>query len=184
MYAGGVSEEYGVGRLLEAHRLAHGAFNLTIYGKGPLTDTVKSASQHQAGLRYGGVVEAKELPEIYAWADALVNPRPVNQMFVKYSFPSKLLEYMESGTPVVSTQLPGIPAEYWSYITPTRDSPSDIADVLVDVVSGEAWKEKGRRARAYVRAQKGAEPQGWRLRQFLGEMVCTHGALASFSREG
>lgn len=48
-------------------------------------------------------------------ATLLINPRPSNEEFTKYSFPSKNLEYMASGTPLLATDLPGIPAEYKRY---------------------------------------------------------------------
>jgi len=35
---------------------------------------------------------------------------------VRYSFPSKLIEYMASATPVLTTRLPGIPPEYEPYV--------------------------------------------------------------------
>ena len=49
-------------------------------------------------------------------ASLLVNPRPTQEEFTKYSFPSKNMEYMVSGTPIVTTKLPGMPAEYNDFV--------------------------------------------------------------------
>ena len=49
-------------------------------------------------------------------ADLLINPRPTHEEFTKYSFPSKNMEYMASGTPVLTTNLPGMPEEYKPYV--------------------------------------------------------------------
>ena len=38
-----------------------------------------------------------------------VNPRQNNEEFTKYSFPSKTMEYLASGVPVVAYKLDGIP---------------------------------------------------------------------------
>ena len=49
-------------------------------------------------------------------AKLLVNFRSSNDLFTKYSFPSKLFEYMVSGTPVLTTKLQGIPPSYFQYL--------------------------------------------------------------------
>lgn len=57
----------------------------------------------------------------------LAIPRPLDEEFVKYSFPSKLIEYMQSGSAIITTKLPGIPSEYDRYLY-FFDSP-DIIDL-------------------------------------------------------
>ena len=39
-----------------------------------------------------------------------------DKLVAKYSFPSKNMEYMVSGTPVLTTRLPGMPMEYYPYV--------------------------------------------------------------------
>ncbi|HKW01835.1 MAG TPA: glycosyltransferase [Vicinamibacterales bacterium] len=46
-------------------------------------------------------------------ADFLLNPRDPSWPGTPYSFPSKLLEYLTTGKPIISTRLPGIPDEYF-----------------------------------------------------------------------
>ena len=46
----------------------------------------------------------------------LVNPRPINQFFTPYSFPSKLIEYLASGTATISTKLPCITDNYYDVL--------------------------------------------------------------------
>ena len=51
--------------------------------------------------------------------------------FTKYSFPSKNMEYLASGTAVLTTRLPGMPAEYYEHVlTIDRDGPEAVADAL------------------------------------------------------
>lgn len=112
-YAGGLFEQYGVGRLLDAVRNVRGInVRLTIYGKGDLESSVRKVAECDSRVRYGGVVTPKELVALLQSSDLLVNPRPSNQDFVKHSFPSKLIEYMALGVPVLTTRLPGIPNGY------------------------------------------------------------------------
>ncbi len=46
-------------------------------------------------------------------ADFMLNPRDPSWPGTSYSFPSKLLEYLITGKPIISTRLPGIPDEYF-----------------------------------------------------------------------
>jgi hypothetical protein len=49
-------------------------------------------------------------------ADVLVNPRPNNEEYTKYSFPSKNIEYLMTGKPVVGYMLDGMPPIYKEFM--------------------------------------------------------------------
>ena len=49
-------------------------------------------------------------------AAVLVNPRRGDEDFVPYSFPSKNIEYLLTGKPVVAYLLPGMPARYADFL--------------------------------------------------------------------
>ena len=49
-------------------------------------------------------------------AAVLVNPRQNNEEYTKYSFPSKNIDYLMSGNPVVSYRLDGIPNIYEKFL--------------------------------------------------------------------
>ena len=90
-------------------------------------------------------------------AALLVNPRPTDAEYVKYSFPSKTMEYMASGTPVLTTNLPGMPREYLPYVNLIEEeTPQGIANALKKVLaqSDEALMEQGIRARRFVLEQR------------------------------
>ena len=63
-------------------------------------------TQQDKRIHFGGVIPLSEVIEKEIQATILINPRPVDQEFTKYSFPSKIMEYMSSGTPVLTTKLP------------------------------------------------------------------------------
>ena len=46
----------------------------------------------------------------------MINPREDNQEYVKYSFPSKNLEYLSTGNKVLCYKLSGIPNDYDKYL--------------------------------------------------------------------
>lgn len=117
IYAGGVYKSFGVDKLIQAFLLAKlEGFKLEIYGNGDLVNEIKRISRNNNSIIYRGVALNIELFDIESNAMLLVNPRPTNSEFTKYSFPSKTLEYLSTGTPVLSTKLDGIPTEYFPYI--------------------------------------------------------------------
>ena len=86
---------------------------------------------------YGGMLLNQEIVEKEQEATLLVNPRPTGEEYVKYSFPSKTMEYMASGTPVLTTVLPGMPKEYHPYVYLLEDETSDgITEKLKEVFRG------------------------------------------------
>lgn len=114
MYAGGVYEKYGVKALVEAFlTLSRNDIELYIFGEGPYVEELKKIQEEHPCVRYMGCVSPEEAVKYEKRALLLVNPRPTDEEFAKYSFPSKTMEYLLSGTAVVSTKLPGIPEEYF-----------------------------------------------------------------------
>lgn len=117
MYAGGVYEKYGVKALVDAFvSLNRQDVMLYIFGEGPYVDKLKKVQALHPNVRYMGCVSPEEAVAYEKRALLLVNPRPTDEEFAKYSFPSKTMEYLLSGTAVVSTRLPGIPEEYFEYM--------------------------------------------------------------------
>ena len=103
-------------------------------------------------------------------ATLLVNPRPTEEEYVKYSFPSKTMEYMASGTPVLTTVLPGMPKEYHPYVFLLEEETADgIAKMLKEVLSqsDEALFQKGRDARRFVLEQKNNVIQAGQILEML-----------------
>lgn len=112
VYAGSIINEYGIRNLLAAFSSLQDIENirLIIYGKGPDLASVVSAAGSDCRISYGGFLSGVELMNAYAQADLLVNPRPLIHDFVSNSFPSKLLDYAKAGRPVLTTDIPSIPA--------------------------------------------------------------------------
>ena len=87
---------------------------LVLYGDGPMVEALKK--EKDTRIEYRGVAANHEIVEAETKATLLVNPRPTHESFTFYSFPSKNMEYMISGTPVLTTCLPGMPVEYHPYV--------------------------------------------------------------------
>ena len=110
-------------------------------------------AQEDSRIFYGGLLLNSEIVEREQAATLLINPRPTTEEFVKYSFPSKNMEYMVSGTPVMTTVLPGMPKEYYPHVYLLEDeSAAGIAACLKQVLAhtDEELFRKGLDARRFV----------------------------------
>lgn len=154
MYAGCISKQYGLGDLVEAFRRADiPGVQLHLYGPCDYPEELKRIAAEDPRIVYGGMLLNSEIVEKEMEAILLVNPRPTHEEFVKYSFPSKTMEYMSTGTPVLTTKLPGMPPEYYPYVYfIEKETIEGIMEALRQTLAlseGELY-EKGCRARDFV----------------------------------
>lgn len=170
-YAGGVSKQYGLGNLVEGFRKANlPNAQLHIYGPGDYVPELEEIAAKNPNIFYGGMLLSSEIVEKEQQATLLINPRPTEEEYVKYSFPSKTMEYMASGTPVLTTILPGMPKEYHPYVYLLPEETADgIADMLTKVLanSEEELFQKGAEARAFVLEQKNNVIQARKILEML-----------------
>ena len=109
MYAGALSKRYGIAELIEAFRQTNLDAQLHIYGFGDFAPELEKIAREDARVCYKGRVSREEILEREREASLLVNVRNPKDEFTAYSFPSKTIEYMASGTPLLTSRLPGIP---------------------------------------------------------------------------
>jgi glycosyltransferase involved in cell wall biosynthesis len=81
-----------------------------------MANQIKAYCKIDSRISYFGVVPNKVVIADQIKASLLVNPRPSNLELAKFSFPSKNMEYMVSGTPLLTTALPGMPGEYYEHV--------------------------------------------------------------------
>ncbi|MDH6235810.1 glycosyltransferase involved in cell wall biosynthesis [Cryobacterium sp. CG_9.6] len=185
-YAGGISTEYGVRNLVEAFRtLPDRRLRLDLYGRGTLDGWVVGQCEADARITHHGILPHDALMPHLRAAQVLVNPRPADQLFVKYSFPSKLLEYLALGVPVVSTRLAGIPDDDLVFLQLTvDDSVSALAQALSLMLSDlEAAESRARRAQQYVVEHKSQAVVGARIAAFLSALETRSGATQRGTRQ-
>lgn len=170
-YAGGVSKQYGLGNLVEGFQKANiENAQLHIYGPGDYVEELRQIAAEDPRIFYGGMLLNTEIVEKEMEATLLVNPRPTDEEYVKYSFPSKTMEYMSSGTPVLTTVLPGMPKEYHPYVYLLEDESADgIAAKLREVLaqSDETLFGKGCEARNFILNQKNNVIQAQKILEML-----------------
>ena len=167
IYAGGLYEKYGVKTLIDAF-ISIGLDNVTmsIYGSGELENKIKDYTKKHNNIFFYGVVPNEVIVDEELRAALLVNPRPTHEEFTKYSFPSKNMEYMVSGTPVLTTKLPGMPREYYEYVFLfEQESVAGYSEKLKEVLSlsEEELSLLGEKAKRFVLEKKNNIVQAERL---------------------
>lgn len=112
LYTGTLARQYGIIELINEFFLLDGNYRLIICGGGDDSNYVQEKCKMSDKITFKGLVPHEEVMSLQKRADVLVNPRRNDNQFTKYSFPSKLLEYLASGKPTVCYKLDGIPKEY------------------------------------------------------------------------
>ena len=171
IYAGSLLKLYGIQNLVEGFLKAGiPDAELWIYGDGDYREELEKLCEHQDTVKYHGVRDNAEIVEAETRAALLVNPRPSAPEYTKYSFPSKNMEYMVSGTPVLTTKLPGMPEEYHSLIYLLEDESSEgVSNALKQILAEErpAREAKGKAAREFVLTRKSNVVQAQKVIDFL-----------------
>ncbi len=115
VYTGSLTKKYGVMDLVNAFRLIEGDdYRLIICGSGEAETDIRAVDDKR--ICFMGAVEHSKAQKLQRKATLLVNPRNAKEEFTKYSFPSKIMEYMMAARPIVCFKLDGIPDEYDKYL--------------------------------------------------------------------
>ena len=171
MYAGTLNEKFGIRELVEAFEtIKDDSLELWLFGNGDMEKEIEKASQEDSRIRYFGRRAKKEILEYEKKATLLVNIRPTEDEYTKYSFPSKTIEYMASGTPLLTTKLPGIPEEYFSYCYTTEaETKEEISNVTQKIINlpNEELIGMGKKARDFIINNKNSKTQAKKIYNYL-----------------
>ena len=171
-YGGHLDRRYGIIDLVEAFtQIKSPDYRLVICGKGDSVETINEYARKDDRITFLGLISRSEVISWQKRATVLVNPRHSTEIYTKYSFPSKTIEYLASGTPVVMHKLGCMTEEYDSYIFYTKeDSVEALKEKLEEVceMSKEDLKNFGERARDFILANKTAKAQCKKILDFIG----------------
>ena len=174
LYAGGLNEQYGVLALVDAFlKTKEKEWTLELVGDGPLLPTLKRIAVDHPDLVIRGLLPNSEVLKRQKQVSLLVNPRRGEQVFTKYSFPSKTIEYMASGTPMVGYRLPGIPDEYFEYIYEVSPYDHGLEECLkkVMLLSEQERNEFGLSAKHFIQTEKNEAKQCAKILKLVESLV-------------
>lgn len=167
LYTGTLAKRYGVMNLVSAFsKLRDDSIELWICGDGDAREEIALAAISDPRILFFGQVARELATDLQSKASFLVNPREPTGDFTKYSFPSKVLEYMVSGRPVIMYRLEGIPDEYDNlFITPTGQGVQELYECMSRALtlSDETLIEIGSSARKFVLTNKNPEIQARKI---------------------
>lgn len=171
IYAGNLAKIYGISNLVSGFLKAdiHDS-ELRVYGDGDFREELEQLAEKHPNVRYMGLRSNKEIVVEEQKASLLINPRPIDAEYTKYSFPSKNMEYMVSGTPTMTTKLPGMPEEYYPYVYLIEDDSSNGIEKAIKTVFSDSFEQrtaKAQAARRYVLRNKSNIVQAEKIIHFL-----------------
>lgn len=173
MYAGMLHEKYGILNLIEGFmNVPFKDVELWLFGDGNCVNKIKEYCKLDERIRYFGRVPREKILEYEKKATLLVNVRDATDDYTKYSFPSKTIEYMLSGTPVLTTKLDGIPKEYYEFIYSIDNNQSNIiTKSLINILckSKEDNYKFGLAAQKFIIKNKNAAIQAQKIIKFIEE---------------
>lgn len=171
MYAGGLNEKFGLKEFIDGFISAEiPNCEFHIYGNGSFKEEIEKIAIKNNNIKYCGVVSNSIVQEEERRASLLVNPRIPTEDYCNYSFPSKNMEYLSSGTPMLGTKLPGIPDEYFQYMFLLDSLDQQIvADKLREIFafSNDELEKMGKKGKEFVLTKKNNYVQANRIISFL-----------------
>ena len=173
LYSGNLNRRYGILDLLYAFELIkQPEYRLLFCGSGNTVDEIKRIAENDTRVQYLGILPRERVLQLQQQATLLVNPRHRQETYTRYSFPSKTMEYMASGTPTLMSHLDSIPQEYDSHLFYFDDeSIEGMSKKIVEICSNstEYLKEFGRKASDFILLQKNPKTQIRKVLTFINK---------------
>jgi hypothetical protein len=110
-YSGGIDDLNNVRFLIKVFLASNLIkYNLIIAGKGNLLERLKK-EYNQKNIVFLGEIDYKETKNLMKRATLLISLRKNNHEVTRYSFPFKIMDYISSGTPLVSSFIDSFDSE-------------------------------------------------------------------------
>lgn len=171
LYTGSLDMHSSIKELVDAFILTSDPnFRLYICGVGCYENYVKEASKKDSRIVFMGLIQHEDVLKLQYEATALINPRYPSIKDTPFSFPSKTMEYLSSGTPMIGYKLDGIPAEYYPYyFTIEKEGLELMAAKIIEVLSMRqvSLNHKAKEAHEFIMKNKTSFSQARKLLEFL-----------------
>jgi glycosyltransferase involved in cell wall biosynthesis len=144
--------------------------DLVLVGGGPDLEELQQLAAEDQRIAIKPFMVGESLQREFEAADFLINPRDTLWEGARYSFPSKLFDYMTRGLPVLSTSMPGIPPEYFECFFALDDRDTELfAASLVRALTASREEIETRVAAGerLLTNQKSAKATGARILEAL-----------------
>lgn len=173
MFAGGVNHWNHINDILAFMKTNQDPrLRLWIAGWGANVPDVQSAAESDSRIAFLGTLDHEALFRKYAEADVLLNLRDMSDPALAYHYPSKLLEILVTGKPVITTNT-NHTREAYGHICKVIDSIDGFGDAVKGLMnmSAEERCAYGKRAREWMLANKTWRAQGPAIREYVEKNV-------------
>ena len=172
-FGGALYERYGVKTMVEAFHRSNIKNKLVIAGSGPLDKWIEQMAEQDYRILYLSQLNKEKNIGYLRNSIANINPRPVNPDLDKESVPSKLLEYLSIGTPVISTKYPKLYSLFKDDVTWIDGNDIESMRMALEsynVNNQEMYLKKAATARRKVFEFYGLNVQAESIDHFLAEV--------------
>ena len=172
-FGGSLYERYGVKTLVDAFHKSNVKYKLVLAGNGPLVDYIEQMAEDDYRILYLSQLSKEKNIAYMRNSIANINPRPLDYKMDNESVPSKLLEYLSIGTPVISTKYPKLYSTFKddvSWIDGNSLEDMKFALENYNVSNQEEYLKKAATARRKVFEFYGLNVQAESIDHFLAEI--------------
>jgi glycosyltransferase involved in cell wall biosynthesis len=163
LYTGSLDVRHGIMNLIKAFIMASFIDSeLHICGDGDGKSEILKIIKGHESIKYLGQLSRESVIVKQRDSFLLVNPRTSEGEFTKYSFPSKIIEYLASGTPTLIYKLEGIPEEYYNFCYYLEDeSVEALSSKIIEILQEDEklLNRKGILAKEFILNKKNAVHQ-------------------------
>lgn len=174
VHAGTLNKEVGIKKILDVFdTLKNKDIQLVLIGQGDMVEEIKKRARNNKNILYMGFIKKEELFKYLEESTLLINLRDPKDIYTKYSFPSKMFEYMASGTPVLTTVLEGIPNEYYEFVYSVDSYNTDIiSKKIIEIINEDEDKrlEIGFKAKKFIINNKNATYQTNKIKNLINSI--------------
>ena len=125
-FSGALFERYGDESMIHAYlQLKPKNMDLLIAGFGPLSQRIEQLSQQHRQIKFLGLLNPTLTRKYQAGAYVNLNPRPLDAILDQVAIPSKVLDYISSGSPTLTSRHPWIEAQFGERIHYIDDTSVD-----------------------------------------------------------
>lgn len=138
LFTGEVTEHNGINIILDSLKYLPKNYLVKIYGRGNLVNKVIEKSKNENRIQYCGFISQSEVLKAQKNADILILLRTGSINLSKYAISSKIIEYLESGTPIVANKVESLPLEFHNYINFIEATTIDFVSKIASITENES----------------------------------------------
>ncbi len=182
-YAGTLLPRYGIEDLIKAYELSRADYDLLIAGHGAVPS---QALRGNGRIFFLGQLSENDNLAYEEGASLLINPRPFEERLDREAVPSKVLEYLASGAPVLSTWHSKLQELFPHDVNWLADSGTEAIRRFFEEhlnAQGKLTDIAQNKAAEKVRSMYGLKAQGERIHRFLAEISSFSKASMTLEKE-